>query len=319
MISNDELIINMKSEMKANSLQNYLTRLNKIDSISGNQGYFYIMTNPKTVYKKLKDRFNSENATRANYITAIAKLFSSNEKMIKKYKKKYDIWKEYLKSERNDEMLRYDENKPTDKQKKNLVDYKDVENKYKELRKNKKNFINNHTDNLQFLLLSILINIRPKRADLGNVHLYKKEPKTNDINYIILNGTPKLIMNVYKMMHKRGTIIEDINPELQEDILDSLEAYPRKYLFVGQDGLPYENNYGYALFVRRMFKKIFGKETGVSLWRHIYVTEKINPLIMNQGQLKNEARLMGHTVGQQQAVYIWKENNEVCETKCYKK
>jgi hypothetical protein len=57
---------------------------------------------------------------------------------------------------------------------------------------------------------------------------------------------------------------------------------------------------------QRTFLKYFGKRIGVSLWRHIHITEKINPLIMNNGELKKEAKLMGHRISTQQSVYLWK-------------
>lgn len=296
-----------KSLSSESTINTYKKRLNSLNEMCKNSGFMYFLTNPKSVYKRMLIKYPGTTATRANLITAITKMFSTNPELLKEYKTKYEIWKQFLKKERNQENARYDTNKPNDKQLNSIVDYEDVVTTYNEVRKQVTNGFNDKTHNLEFVLLSILINLRPKRADLGNIIFVKKDPKPKmqDRNYIILNGTPQLVMNKYKMAHQNGVIIEDINPQLQEDILLSLKHYPRKYLFVDKNGNPYENN-AYGLFVQRTFYKYFGKRTGVSLWRHIHITKKINPLIMPNSELKKEAKLMGHRVSSQQSVYLWK-------------
>jgi len=305
----NKLLDNMAKTLKSEStISTYQKRLKSINDMCKGQGYMYFLTNPKSVYKKMLVCYPGKTATRGNLITAITKLFSSNDVLLTKYPEKYNTWKGYLTLERKEENARYDTNKPTEKQTKNLVDYGDVVNTYHSMRQSvlTKGF-SDKIHNLEFLLLSVMINLRPKRADLGDVIFVKKDPqdKMRARNYIILNGTPILVVNKYKMAYQNGAIIEDINPQLQEDILLSLKHYPRKYLFVDKDCNPYTNN-AYGLFVQRTFYKYFGKKTGVNLWRHIHITEKINPLVMPMSELKAEAKLMGHRVSSQQSVYLWK-------------
>jgi hypothetical protein len=314
-MDDETILANFSKDMRESTLKNYKARLSKLNNISGDKGIAYIMTHPKEVYKKLEEVFPAENATRANYITPIAKLFSTNGMMLKKHEDKYDIWKEYLKKERDDEIFRYKLNKPTEKQEKNIVHYEDVVNKYHEMKKDDNVFIDKKT-NLHVVLLSVLINLRPKRADLGEVRIFKKDPKADESNYIVLDKAPRIVINVHKMAHKHKAIIEDINADLHEVLVKSLKHYPRKYLFVDNQDQPYDINNSYGQFVRRVFQSYFGKQTGVSLWRHIHVTEKINPLTMNEHELEREAYLMGHSVGQQRVVYRWVAKNQICETTC---
>ena len=305
----DKLFEIMTKTLKSESTINtYRKRLKNINDMCKGSGYMYFLTNPKSVYKRMLLKYPGATATRGNLITAITKLFSSNVALLKTYPNKYNTWKEYLVLERRQESARYDTNKPTEKQTNNLVDYGDVVKTYNSMREDvfAKGF-NDKIHNLEFVLLSVMINLRPKRADLGDVIFVKKDPqqKMKDRNYIILNGTPRLVVNKYKMAYRNGAIVEDINHQLQEDILFSLKHYPRKYLFVDKHCDPYSNN-AYGLFVQRTFFKYFGKKTGVNLWRHIHITEKINPLVMPMSELKVEAKLMGHKVSSQQSVYLWK-------------
>jgi hypothetical protein len=314
-ISDEQLLANFSKDMRQSTLDNYLVRLNKIQTLTGGQSLYYIMTHPQHVFQILEEAFPNQNASRANYITPIAKLFTTNAIMLTKHQKSYDSWKEHLKRERDDEIFRYKQNKPTEKQERNLVHYREVSAKYEEMRKNHEVYHDRKT-NLHMVLFGVLMHLRPKRADLGNVRLLKQEPKNNIGNYIILDNSPRLVMNDYKTAGKHKSIIEDINVELHEILLASLKEYPRKHLFVNQQGLPYLDNRAYSHFVRAAFKHYFGKAAGVSLWRHIHVTERINPLTMTEHELEREAHLMGHSVTQQRVVYRWVDKNQSCKTTC---
>ena len=310
MDSDETLLKNMQEAkgIKPSSFETYKRLLNYVNIMCKNSGFLYFLTNPDNVYKRMLVKYPGPTATRGNLITAITKLYSTNPYLLDNFMPKYVKWKEHLKNERNVERDRYFSNEPSEKQEQNIVDYKDVQNLYNEMKG--KDFQDN-LENLQFLLLSIMINLRPKRSDLGSVLIYQNSPKNDIGNYIVLNGSPQLVVNDYKMAHKRGPIIEDISDVLQNDIYNSLKHFPRKYLFVDKNGKPYNNN-AYGQFVQRTFKKYFNKATGVSLWRHIHITEKINPLTLQYGDMLKEANLMGHSTNQQ-AVYLWKNRKKIDE------
>jgi hypothetical protein len=317
----DKIIENFKRDMKISTFKNYMVRLETTQKLMNGKGLVYIMTHPLEVHKELVKKFGTNTASIGNYITPINKLFSTNVHLMAKYEKKYQTWKELLKNARDQELFRYKLNKPTEKQIANRVDYNEVLEKFQELSKiNEKDIFSDPKNNLEFLLLAVLIHIRPKRADLGNVGIYKKNPSVgkHTPNYIVLNGSPRLVVSKHKTDAVHKTIQEDIPNELFDIIIKSLQYYPRKFLFVDSKGNPYIQNNSYAEYVKRVFYKHFGKNTGVSLWRHIFVSARINASVLNEHQLEHEAKLMGHSVNQQRIVYTWKENDQVCTTVCKK-
>ena len=316
----DTLLENLKNDVKNTTYNNYLVRIKTIKNIMNEATLKYIMTHPTKTIDALNKKFPGNNASVGNYITPITKLFTINPNFMKSYPKHYKKFLEELKKRRGDEMHRYKENKPTEKQSKNYVDYDEVKDKYVALKKSMTVY-DDKQSNLEFVLLACLINLRPKRADLGNVLIVRKPPTDDEtFNYMVLDKSPKLVINVHKTMHKHKAIIENINVELHEIVTHSLKAYPRKYLLVDNSGKPYTKNNSYTQFVRRVFSKYFGKNAGVSLWRHSFINQ-IDSNKATQNEMDEIAKSMGHTVGAQQIVYKWKnvDKNEICKTVCVKK
>lgn len=302
--SDDFLMQNFSKDMKISSLNSYKSRINVIKSLAPTKSIAWIMKHPTLMLETLKNKFNLDNATLPNYITPITKLFSSNPYMIDKYKNHYQKWLIALREERDREVERYKKNHISEKQKNNIIDYKLVLRKYTELQKDIPNIFLDKKNNLEFLLLAILMNMRPKRADFGNVQIFHEIPSNkNTINYILLDKKPHFVLNNHKTSHVVHSIVEDINLDLQNIILLSLKYYPRKYLFVDSKGNPYEKNKSYAEFVKRVFLKYFGKGVGVSLWRRIYNYEKLDFNTMSWTELEHEAKLMGHSVMTQFLIY----------------
>ena len=64
------------------------------------------------------------------------------------------------------------------------------------------------------------------------------------------------------------------------------------------------SNDTYGSFVQRTFEQLFGRGTGVSLLRHIYISEKLDFDNMTLEEQDEEARLMLHTSGLQKQ-YKW--------------
>jgi hypothetical protein len=171
---------------------------------------------------------------------------------------------------------------------------------------------------MQFTLLSVITHLRPKRADLGAVEIYRDDdPRKTDQNYIVLrkpkDGGSYLVMNMYKTSKYYQTVEEDLPEGLVRDIEQSLTRHPRKYLFTKEKGDPMSNN-TYSVFVRQTFEELFGRSTGVSLLRHIYITEKLDFDDMTIEERNAEAKLMLHTSGLQQQ-YKWPKK-VICPKLC---
>jgi len=150
-----------------------------------------------------------------------------------------------------------------------------------------------------------MLTVTPKRADLGNVHLVKRKPADHDNkNYLLLNSTPTLVINLHKTASTHGPIIDKLSSEYADILRDSLKRYPREYLFISTQGGPYELNNSYTQFVRNTFGDLFdGRKLGVSLWRHVYVSEKVDFNAMQHNEIIESAQKMGTSVMQQMMVY----------------
>jgi hypothetical protein len=120
-------------------------------------------------------------------------------------------------------------------------------------------------------------------------------------------------MNMFKTSKYYQTVEEDLPEGLVRDIETSIKRWPRKYLFRKDDGEPMSNN-TYSAFVKSTFQELFGRSTGVSLLRHIYITEKLNFDDMTLEEQDEEAKLMLHTSGLQRQ-YKWPKKT-ICPKLC---
>jgi hypothetical protein len=120
-------------------------------------------------------------------------------------------------------------------------------------------------------------------------------------------------MNIFKTSKYYQTVEEELPPALKKDIDTSLSRHPRDYLFLKDDGEPMSNN-TYSVFVKKTFEEFFGRATGVSLLRHIYITEKLDFDDMTLEEQDTEAKLMLHTSGLQRK-YKWPKK-VICPKLC---
>ena len=211
---------------------NYLSRLAGMLAKVGAEGVLEVVENPDAWYPKLKEVYPSL-TTRKNLITAILVLFREDAelKKLEDTKAKWKAWHEDL-GRHQDARIRRSE--PSEKQIAKYTSFEEIETKYNELRE--KGPHKTRLDSLQFLLLSILVHLRPKRADLGSVEIFKKDPNRTDINYIVLRpareGSSFLSMNLYKTSKHYKKIEEELPEGLVRDLRTSVERWPRSYLFV---------------------------------------------------------------------------------------
>ena len=297
--------------------ENYKSRLRGLTKSLEEPDPTVILKAPDTYYPKLQNLYPSF-STRKNMLTLILVLFREDPtlKSTPAGNAAAAKWKQF-----HDDLVRIQEAKvrrsePENKQVKQYTSYEEITQKYQELKK--KTPHNTLKSTQQFLLLSILVHLRPKRADLGAVKVYKEnDPKKTDENYIVLRteteGTSYLVMNLYKTSKYYQTVEEDMPDELTKDLRTSLGRHPRDYIFTKENGEPMSNN-TYSVFVKHTFEELFGRSTGVSLLRHIYITEKLDFDDMTIQEQEDEAKLMLHTSGLQRR-YKWPKK-VICPKLC---
>jgi hypothetical protein len=285
------------------TLENYGSRLRGLLKKMEPTTLQSILENPDTHYKKIQEGYPSL-TTRKNVLTVLLVLFREDADLKENHKQAHEKWKKL-----HDDLVKLQDarirrSEPEQKQVEKYTSFEEIEAKYKDLKK--RTFHDTERHSMQFLLLSILVHIRPKRADLGSIKIYRdKDPRKTDENYIILRktGTSYLVMNMYKTSQYYQTVEEDLPEGLVRDIETSIQRWPREYLFRKDDGEPMSNN-TYSVFVKTTFQDFFGRATGVSLLRHIYITEKLNFDDMTLEEQGEEAKLMLHTSGLQRQ-YKW--------------
>jgi hypothetical protein len=271
-----------------------------------------ILLDPDTYYPTIQQAYASI-TTRKNLLTTFLVLFREDEEL----KTKPDIQAKWKKlhddlSKLQDAKIKRSE--PEQKQVEKYTSYEEIEAKYTALKK--RGYHDTERHSMQYVLLSILVHLRPKRADLGSIQIYREnDPRKTDENYIVLRkkGSSYLVMNVYKTSKYHQTVEEDLPEGLVRDLDVSLARWPRNHLFRKDDGLPMSNN-TYSAFVKKTFEDFFGRATGVSLLRHIYITEKLDFDDMTLEEQDNEAKLMLHTSGLQRK-YKWPKK-VICPKLC---
>lgn len=285
------------------TLENYESRirglLKKMEPVTLQS----ILENPDVHYSKIQQSYPSL-TTRKNVLTVLLVLFREDKDLNEQHKEAHIKWKKLHDDLVKLQDARIKRSEPEQKQVDKYTSFEEIEAKYKDLKKRTYHDTERHS--LQFLLISVLVHIRPKRADLGSIKIYRdKDPRKTDENYIVLRkkGTSYLVMNMYKTSKYYQTVEEDLPEGLVRDIETSLQRWPREHLFRKDDGEPMSNN-TYSVFVKTTFQDFFGRATGVSLLRHIYITEKLSFDDMTLEEQGEEAKLMLHTSGLQRQ-YKW--------------
>lgn len=172
-----------------------------------------------------------------------------------KYKNK---WLEIQRENQKPIQKRYEDQEPTEGQKKNAVTWPQLLEARKE-----------HPDNL---LLAFYTYIPPVRADYNKVYLLKPTdsiPKNE--NYILMGKEYKLVLQEFKTAKTYETI-EHIIPEPLKKILDkSLKDQPRSYLFVSPSTGEPQSASRFAEYAGIQLSKLLGKKTNLTALRHAYV------------------------------------------------
>lgn len=295
------------------TLSSYMSRIKTLKAKLDNAELHTILIDPDTYYPLLQKQYPSL-TTRKNLLTPILALYRDDDALARSHAAAHERWKKL-----HDDLTKLQEAKirrsePEDKQVAKYTSYEEITAKYEELKK--RGYHDTERHSIQFLLLSILVHLRPKRADLGAVKIYKdRDPRLTTENYIVLRskGASYLVMNLFKTSKYYQTVEEELPEGLKRDIQTSLSRFPRDYLFRKDDGEPMSNN-TYSVFVKKTFEDFFGRATGVSLLRHIYITEKLEFDDMTLEEQNAEAKLMLHTSGLQRK-YKWPKKT-ICPKLC---
>lgn len=315
-LSNEYIINILKKKVENEMTRNtYITKLNTL-TLKFTKSIYDILKDPSIYYSKIKELYPSS-ATQKNFVTMILAIFKVVDELNIKKRKAHQAWKDIHEKLREQENIHYKKNQPSNKQLENYLSFNEIQEKYDALKKSQHQHATKK-DSLEYLLLSISLYLRPKRADYGNISIIYPNMKTSPSkNYIYINGKHEsyLILKEYKTSKTYEKIKEKIPEPLYEDIIESLKHHPRIYLFTDRNSQPYLKKGSYSTYVLRAYEHLFNKKVGVTMLRHIYIREKLDFNGMTQEELEKEAILMGHSPEVQRR-YRWvlRENEqEKCE------
>ena len=246
----------------------------------------------------------AESTQKSMLSTIVSTLSLVNQKS--SYKKVFAYWYNKMMEKVNDSKQN-DTSQKTPKQEKNWLSWDVILSHEKRLAEEVHELVKKKSLNpsewqtvLAYMVLSLYTKFSPRRNQDYQFMKIVKTPKqaevSKDSNYFVLD-TKQFIFNKYKTATSHGEQVFDVPQDLVDAILLYCKAHPLKptmkspfQFLVLHDGSPLPS----VNSITRILNKIFGKNVGTTMLRHIYLSHKYDVTEMNE-----DAEKMGHTSGMQ--------------------
>jgi hypothetical protein len=153
------------------------------------------------------------------------------------------------------------------------------------------------------LLIGLYTYIPPVRADYYATQILPFGETPTEPNYIFHHPErSRLVITDFKTSKLYKEISHDLPAELHRQLVLSLAASPRTYLFVNKNRLPFTRN-GFTKWAGEQLFQLSKKGLTLTMLRHIYISS----LDFNSppAQLLEIGKKMGHQLSQQM-LYKWK-------------
>jgi len=204
-------------------------------------------------------------------------------------------WKVHQKKNWEPIKERYDENRPSERQKEQIMPFEEILQIRETLEKG----------SIERLLLSMYTMLEPVRADYFATELIREGQDPRTENYIVDQN--RLVIKDFKT--KGGyEKIENILPvEIQEELRESLKKKPRKYLFTREDNTPYPDRNQFSKWACRTVTRALKHPMSLTTLRHLYIGYQMK--LKTPKELTQMARKMGHS-RETQRMYEWYEPHD---------
>ena len=174
---------------------------------------------------------------------------------------------------------------------------------------------------MEKLWLLILRHVPAKRSDWGQCVVLDHHPPNEhasgrDFNYVLvprsMTESVVLVLRDYKTKKAYGEYREDMPPPVAKEIRDSLEAYPRDYLFVDvgecrakdlRDPKPFVKRPNYdrfARWVKGVSLRYFGVGATINDFRRRCVRDLADPSVRTRRERQDTAKSMLHSLQAQE-------------------
>jgi len=283
----------VERKLATGTIQLYITKLKKLNENKPFTSLSFLKDTKKT--KEKLDAIENAN-TRKSYLTAIVSVLNMTDA------KMYAMANVYYKGLLNNDKITTDP-EMTDKQKENWMTWDEVLKIYKGLDDELKkitdiNATKSQRDLTDHLLLSFYVLTPPRRNDDYFLMQLDTNKKIDETNNFYRPTTSQFIFNQYKTKKHYGTETVIVNAQLKK-VLDN---YIRLMGIQDGDYLLFNGNRQKSNIITKTLNRIFGKNIGASMLRHIYLTSKYGAV---KEEMKKDAELMAHSV--EQAGYYIKE------------
>ena len=249
----------------------------------------HLVSHPAYAIKAI-EAHTDEAQTRKTYTSSILACFKHLPQLKDAYPKEFDRWLAFERAEGAKITEQYRSNQPTALQAAKAVDWHIVQNLPHQMPRG----------SYERLMLALYTMVTPSRVDFSPCQVVRSEAERaecerNGINCIKLDGkNPEICIAHHKTRASHGTIRKKIPQELCQEIEDSLNAFPRSWLFAAADDCnkPWCKEY----FRQRLsdaMQKWVGHKLGPSTLRHSFISS----IDFNKTSLKQAeeyAQSMGH-------------------------
>jgi integrase len=309
-----EKIQKSRPNLKANSIKQYETHLNKLKKLFDSDNFDFL-SDPKKVMNKLEDKHYTSQRNTLNAVIILLMALNLDEKyndLIDSYQKIRDgLNDKYLEDQQS--------GKISDKQKNNFAELSEIMSMIDTMKKEivKQNLKNKETLTgkekellMVYTIFSFLVKY-PLRNDLAGMKYISKtnynkltEDNKKENNYLVKNKNKlMMILNQYKTSKKYGEKIIELNPEISKVLRMYIKLTDKKVgevLFTNSKGNPITRN-GISQLLLKTSKKYLDKNISTTMMRKIVVSDKFADIKEEQKEL---ADVMGHDVGTQNLVYV---------------
>ena len=283
----EQLIRTNKPKLSNSSVKTYLSVLHSLNKVLGKDDEHMetIFNDPASVIS-VADKYKI--TRRKTIMSALTVLTTHEEKVAEVYRTElYKLIKEY------DALML--EQKKSEKDEANWIDWSDVLKVYDEMVKDmtpimkRKVKSDDDVQKLQsYVLLSLFVLIAPRRAK-DWVDFKIREIDTEKDNYF--DAKQKLLVfNSYKTAKTYGKQTVNVPTKLATILKKWIEVNPSDHLFFGILGKPVSQT-----GIAQWFYKIFGRHVSVNALRHSYLTQ-FHSTKKSLKSMDSTAKDMGHSI-----------------------
>lgn len=283
--------------LSATSVRTYKTRLGMLTTTTG-KPLAESLASATATYRKLQAKYDSP-ITRKNVLTAVVAVFKRNPAFRDAHAREWASWQaKYLNLIRIERQIQ-DDNRMTDRFKEKMVDLRDARAAAARLRASG---LKTARDSMQHLLILMMVDMPPKRSDLGALRVRTDTAKSGNFVVVPKAGPVTLVMHDYKTAKTHGVFREQLPPKIGAALRRSIRDFPRDHVFEA-DGEPM-NPERYGKFVEATFHRHLGKRAGINVLRHSYIMQVVDPLKMTIAERKAVAASMCHNVDMQDKYFM---------------